>query len=326
MENPAQVFAPVFEFAENLATGIITEELSDPAPVLTQFLANQIESAVVAGGIVVDGVTTLGATAAGLPDGIAAAVAAIAEGNPGQAPIEIMNAVLTPAIQFLQRSIPQAEWLLQRPLAVAQALVPVVLESAFSLPIYLGISYVKPLIDTAAAAVGDVLAAVVTGDAGNAINAVQHGVKDVAMRTLDLTGATVAVISSTRQAVKTALQTQPVAPHSEQEQEQEQEQGVAARIQADVATGSRTTISTAVTPKSVRPSLRSIFGDGNKVRPGRALMRSGGNDRAMAQAPAAVAVKSAVTRAKSSPGRLAKVSAAPSGSSGAAASSGDSQE
>ncbi len=130
-------------------------------------------------------------------------------GDPAQASIEILNAIGTPIIQYVIQSVPSVEYLLQRPLAVAQALVPVVVESAISIPIYLGISYVKPLIDQAVFSIGEVLNAATTLDPGATINALQHGVKDVAMRTIDLANATGAVVHDTRQAVRTALQTQP---------------------------------------------------------------------------------------------------------------------
>ncbi|ART68670.1 hypothetical protein BTO20_08820 [Mycobacterium dioxanotrophicus] len=246
VENPADVFAPVFEFTEQVAAGLIAAEIADPAPVLTQFIANQIATATATGAIAINGVTTVAAIATGLPEGITAAAAAVAAGNPGQAPIEILNAVGIPAIQFLTESIPQAEWILQRPLAVAQALVPVALEST-SLPIYLGISYVKPLVDTAVVAVRDVADAASTGDPANAINAIQHGVKDVAMRTIDLANATASVVDSTRQVIKTALQTQPLQAY---------------------AGGTNTVAAQSLSTDPSRSSLRSVFGAGNKARPG----------------------------------------------------------
>ncbi|WP_458316888.1 hypothetical protein [Mycolicibacterium brisbanense] len=292
VENPADVFAPVFQFTEQVATGLIAAEIADPAPVLTQFIANQIAAATATGAIAVNGVTTVAAMATGLPEGIAAAAAAVATGNPDQAPIEILNAVGIPAIQFLMESIPQAEWVLQRPLAVAQALVPVALEST-SLPIYLGISYVKPLVDTAVVAVRDVADAASTGDPANAINAIQHGVKDVAMRTIDLAGATASVVDSTRQVIKTALQTQPVQ--------------ASARATDTVAAQS-------LSASAPRPSLRSVFGAGNKARPGQAPASATAPDGPQASSRPVRSERLPVKPLKSLVGKvksgLAKVSAA----------------
>ncbi|WP_273733175.1 hypothetical protein [Mycolicibacterium septicum] len=304
VENPAEVFAPVFEFSQEVIAGLIAAELSDPAPILNQLLMNQIATANVAGGIVVDGIKAAVDVVTGLPAGLSAAADAIAHGDPSQASIEILNAVGTPIIQYVIQSVPSVEYLLQRPLAVAQALVPVVVESAISIPIYLGISYVKPLIDQAVFSIGEVLDAAATLDPGATINAFQHGVKDVAMRTIDLANATAAVVHDTRQAVKIALQAQPVTPNPALER------AVESRVAATVDSPASTT--------HARPNLRSIFGKGNKVRPGQTVASSvgAGTDgtdapasvSAKPESPAAASVKSFVKKVKSGLNKPAKTS------------------
>ncbi|MEV0668629.1 hypothetical protein [Mycobacterium sp. NPDC050441] len=303
VENPADVFAPLFELSQEVIAGLIAAELSDPAPVLTQFVLNQIETATVTGGIALNGISTVAAVATGLPVGIAAAVAAIAQGNPGQAPIEILNAVGTPVIQFLIQSVPDVEWVLQRPLAVAQALVPVILESALSGPISLGLGPVKWTVDTAVAAVGNVLNAASTGDPVATINAFQHGVKDVAMQTVQLGAFTAEFVNTTRQGIKAALQTQPAAANSALARGTAIDQDVEpeARVSAAVGNSAPTT--------RTRPSLRSVFGNGNKVRPGPAAVSRGDDAPAKAGAPAAVSLKSMVDKVKSGLHKPVKASA-----------------
>lgn len=316
VENPAEVFAPVFEFSQEVIAGLIAAELSDPAPILNQLLMNQIATVNVAGGIVVDGIKTAVDVVTGLPAGLSAAADAIAHGDPSQASVEILNAVGTPIIQYVIQSVPSVEYLLQRPLAVAQALVPVVVESAISIPIYLGISYVKPLIDQAVFSIGEVLDAAATLDPGATINAFQHGVKDVAMRTIDLANATAAVVHDTRQAVKAALQTQAATPNlaleraAESGTGEEQDGAPATRLAATVDSPAPTT--------HARPNLRSIFGKGNKVRPGQTVASSAGAETdgadapesvsAKTESPAAASVKSFVKKVKSGLNKPAKAS------------------
>lgn len=289
VENPAEVFAPVFEFSQEVIAGLIAAELSDPAPILNQLLMNQIATVNVAGGIVVDGIKTAVDVVSGLPAGLSAAADAIAHGDPSQASIEILNAVGTPIIQYVIQSVPSVEYLLQRPLAVAQALVPVVVESAISIPIYLGISYVKPLIDQAVFSIGEVLDAAATLDPGATINAFQHGVKDVAMRTIDLANATAAVVHDTRQAVKAALQTQPATPNLALERAVESGTG----DEQDVAPATRVaaTVDSPASTTHARPNLRSIFGKGNKVRPGQTVASPAGAATDGTDAPESVSAK-----------------------------------
>ncbi|WP_135458431.1 hypothetical protein [Mycobacterium sp. DL99] len=318
VENPVEVFAPVLEFSQEVIAGLIAAELSDPAPILNQLLENQLATVNTTGAIVVDGIKTAVDVVPGLPAGLSAAADAIVHGNPGQAPIEILNAVGTPVIQYVIRSVPSVEYLLQRPLAVAQALVPVLVESAISIPIYLGISYVKPLIDQAVYSIGEVLKAAATLDPGTTINAFQHGVKDVAMRTIDLANATAAVGHDTRQAIKTALQTQPVTPNLALERRAEAGPATGTGDDQDVAPAARVaaTVDTSDSTTHARPALRSIFGKGNKVRPGQTVASLGDTDTDSAAAPAegkpespaATSVKSFVKKVKSGLNKPAKTS------------------
>lgn len=324
VENPAEVFAPVFEFSQQVIAGLIAAELADPAPILNQLLMNQIATVNTTGGIVVDGIRTAVDVVTGLPAGLSAAADAIVHGNPGQAPIEILNAIGTPIIQYLIQSVPPVEYLLQHPLAVAQALVPVAVESALSIPIYLGISYVKPLIDQAVFSTGEVLKAAATLDPGATINAFQHGLKDVTMRTIDLANATAAVVHDTRQAVKTALQAQPVTPNLALERAAESGTGDGDDI-APAALAAATVDSPAPTTHA-RQNLRSIFGKGNKVRPGQNVASPAGAETdgvdppasAKRESPASSSVKSLVKKLQSGLDKPAKASGdtASSGSAG----------
>lgn len=318
VENPAEVFAPVFQFSQEVIAGLIAAELSDPAPILNQLLMNQIATVNATGAIVVDGIKTAVDVVTGLPAGLSAAADAIVHGDPAQASIEILNAIGTPIVQYVIQSVPSVEYLLQRPLAVAQALVPVVVESAISIPIYLGISYVKPLIDQAVFSIGEVLNAATTLDPGATINALQHGVKDVAMRTIDLANATGAVVHDTRQAVKTALQTQPATTHLALERRVESvtPTDAGAGDDQDVALTSRVaaTVDSPASTTHARPNLRSIFGKGNKVRPGQTVASSGGAETdgtdtpapAKTESPAPASVKSFVKKVKSELNKPAK--------------------
>lgn len=248
VQNPADVFGEVFGYAQQLVTDLVAAELSDPAPILTQFVDNQIASAQATGAVAVNGIANIAALATGFPDVVANAMAA---GGLDQLPYAFAQAVAVQAFTFYAESAPQVQWILQRPLAVANALVPVLLAST-TLPIYVGFNYVTQIPMSASAAVKNVVDAALTGDPVATINAAQDGLVQVAERTIDVVRASASATFEVRDAIRNVMQTQPAAPESALER----------------TAAARPMLSTIASPTPERQStgLRAIFGKSDKTR------------------------------------------------------------
>jgi hypothetical protein len=180
IDNPVDVFRPVFDQAGAAIQGFINTQAANPFPVLRQFIKNQVESATILRGVGETAGQVLYVIATQLPGVLQRAIAKSLAGDPATAFGDVVQGILVPAGALLAK-MSHVYSVLQRPVAVFQELIA----AAFSRPqnfIIAGFTHGVPLIQQVIRSGQAIIDAVMTGDPVKAINAVQHGIADVASK------------------------------------------------------------------------------------------------------------------------------------------------
>jgi hypothetical protein len=186
IDNPVDVFRPVFDQAGAVIQGFIATQAANPFPALRQFIANQVESAAILreyGEIVGRSLQVMAMNMPGvLGRGLQKAIA----GDPATAFGDVLQGILLPAGSFVTE-LYRVYTVLQRPVAVLQELVA----AAFTRPsnfILAVMTFGIPVIQQVIRSGQLIIGAVTTGDPVNVINAVQHGIADVASKGVAFAG------------------------------------------------------------------------------------------------------------------------------------------
>ncbi|MET4431798.1 hypothetical protein [Mycolicibacterium sp. 624] len=182
IDNPVDVFRPVFDQAGAAIQGFINTQAANPFPVLKQFIKNQVESATILGGVGRTAGEVLYVIATRMPAILQSAIAKSLAGDPATAFGDIVQGILTPAGALLVK-MSHVYSVLQRPVAVFQELIA----ASFSRPqnfIIAGFTHGVPLIQQFIRSGQTIIDAVMTGNPVTILNAVQHGIADVASKAI----------------------------------------------------------------------------------------------------------------------------------------------
>lgn len=218
VDNPIDVFTPVVNAAGNWITSTVKTEIANPFPILHQIVTNQITTAHQLLEAVNAGAQGVGELAAGLPAALQAAGAKLAVGDVNGAIDAIISAGLNPIVGMITGIWTPLQSVLQRPFAVGQAMVPALFNAALSLTVGVVLSTVgigfdtgtTPFFQQIVKSTQAVLTAVTTLDPVNVVNAIQHGLADVALNLFtQLDQFTTGTIPYIRDTIIAALQATP---------------------------------------------------------------------------------------------------------------------
>jgi hypothetical protein len=180
IDNPVDVFRPVFDQAGAAIQGFINTQAANPFPVLKQFIKNQVESATILRGVGETAGQVVFNIVSGLPALLQNALEKSLAGDPATAFGDIVQGILLPASPLLLK-MSHVYSVLQRPVAVFQELIA----ASFSRPqnfIIAGITHGVPLIQQVIRSGQTIIGAVMTGNPVTILNALQHGIADVASK------------------------------------------------------------------------------------------------------------------------------------------------
>ncbi|MUL72390.1 MULTISPECIES: hypothetical protein [unclassified Mycolicibacterium] len=194
LDNPLAVFAPVVTALQQLAGTTVNAVETSINPLLQQIVINQLYTLQQAQQLIGNVAGGLGTLGAALPGTLQAVGAQLATGNVNGAIDALQNGIIQGGLQLITGISQPVQNILQRPLAVASALVPAMVTTVGSLVVVaiastLGIgcpdcTTVKPMVQQVVSSVQSVLQAVTTLNPINVINAVQHGIADVALNVM----------------------------------------------------------------------------------------------------------------------------------------------
>lgn len=220
LDNPLDVFGPIVTALQQLAGDTANVAATSVNPLLRQVVINQLYTLQQAQQLIGNVAGGLGTLGAALPSTLQAVGAQLATGNVNGAIDAFQSGILLGGLQLITGISQPIQNIVQRPLAVASALVPAMITTVQSLVIFavgstLGIGCsdcvtVKPIVQQMVSSIQSVLQAVTTLNPINVINAVQHGIADVTIDVIKqvdqfITDA-VPFIAST---IKTALNVNP---------------------------------------------------------------------------------------------------------------------
>lgn len=180
IDNPVDVFRPVFDQAGAAIQGFINTQAANPFPVLKQFIKNQVESATILRGVGETAGQVVFNIVSGLPALLQNALEKSLAGDPATAFGDIVQGILLPASPLLLK-MSHVYSVLQRPVAVFQELIA----ASFSRPqnfIIAGLTHGVPLIQQVIRSGQTIIGAVMTGNPVTILNALQHGIADVASK------------------------------------------------------------------------------------------------------------------------------------------------
>ncbi len=223
LDNPLEVFAPIVTAVQQLLGDTANTAATSINPLLRQVVVNQLYTLQQAQQLIGNVAGGLGTIGAALPGTLQAVGAQLATGNVNGAIDAFQSGIISGGLQLITGISQPIQNIVQRPLAVASALVPAMITTVQSLVIFavgstIGIGCsdcvtVKPIVQQMVSSIQSVLQAVTTLNPINVINAVQHGIADVTIDVIKqvdqfVTDA-VPFIASTIQA---ALNVNPNAP------------------------------------------------------------------------------------------------------------------
>lgn len=221
IDNPFEVFAPVVDAAGNWIASTIQTELANPLPILHQIVTNQITTAAGVLEAVQAGAKGVGELVGGLPAALGAAGQKLAVGDVNGAIDAILAAGLNPIVSLISGVWTPLQPVLERPFQVGQALVPALFDAALSVTLGVVLSTVgigfdtgtTPFVQQIVKSTQAVLAAVTTLNPINVLNAIQHGIADVAQNFVtQLDAFTTGTLPFVRDAIVRALQAPTPAP------------------------------------------------------------------------------------------------------------------
>ncbi len=205
LDNPLEVFGPIVTALQQLLGDTANTAATSINPLLRQVVINQLYTLQQAQQLIGNVAGGLGTIGAALPSTLQAVGAQLATGNVNGAIDAFQSGIILGGLQLITGISQPIQNIVQRPLAVASALVPAMITTVQSLVIYavgstLGIGCsdcvtVKPIVQQMVSSIQGVLQAVTTLNPINVINAVQHGIADV----------TIDVIKQVDQFVTTAV-------------------------------------------------------------------------------------------------------------------------
>ncbi|MUL75549.1 hypothetical protein [Mycolicibacterium sp. CBMA 226] len=223
LDNPLDVFAPIVAAVQQLLGDTGNAVVTNVNPLLRQVVINQLYTLQQAQQLIGNIAGGLGTIGAALPSTFQAVGAQLATGNVNGAIDAFQSGIIMGGLQLITGISQPIQNIVQRPLAVASALVPAMITTVQSLVIFavgstLGIGCsdcvtVKPIVQQVVSSIQSVLQAVTTLNPLNVINAVQHGIADVTVDVIKqvdqfVTDA-VPFIAST---IQTALNVNPNTP------------------------------------------------------------------------------------------------------------------
>ncbi|WP_273734895.1 hypothetical protein [Mycolicibacterium septicum] len=178
LDNPIEVFAPVFDQASALVQLMIANETATPAPILNAIIARVSADGKTLGEIG-NGLTTAASTlAANLPAALEAYGTHLAAGDLVGAYDAVVPAFIGPFLGLFNQVV-KLQNMLSADAGVIQALVrPLVYQVAWSFVTVPALAF-SNIARTSVVAIQDVGTAIVTGNPEAAANAVQHGLANV---------------------------------------------------------------------------------------------------------------------------------------------------
>ncbi len=223
LDNPLEVFGPIVTALQQLLGDTANTAETSINPLLQQVVINQLYTLQQAQQLIGNVAGGLGTIGAALPATLQAVGAQLATGNVNGAIDAFQNGIILGGVQLITGISQPMQNILQRPLAVASALVPAMITTVGSLVIFavgstLGIGCsdcvtVKPIVQQMVSSIQGVLQAVTTLNPINVINAVQHGIADMAVDVIkqvdQFVTTAVPYLAST---IQTALNVNPNTP------------------------------------------------------------------------------------------------------------------
>ncbi|MFV8162934.1 hypothetical protein ACNQVK_12680 [Mycobacterium sp. 134] len=178
LDNPIEVFAPVFDQASALVQLMIANETATPAPILNAIIARASADGKTLGEIG-NGLTTAASTlAANLPAALEAYGTHLAAGDLVGAYDAVVPAFIGPFLGLFNQVV-KLQNMLSADAGVMQALVrPLVYQVAWSFVTVPALAF-SNIARTSVVAIQDVGTAIVSGNPEAAANAVQHGLANV---------------------------------------------------------------------------------------------------------------------------------------------------
>ncbi|MEE6166396.1 MULTISPECIES: hypothetical protein [unclassified Mycolicibacterium] len=210
IDNPVEVFAPVFTGISAVIQNVIQGEVQNPFPILNG-LAGKLTADAQTLGAMAD---TLGLSYSGLiaalPQALAAAGQRVAAGDFTGAVQAFLPIAFSPFLQtffqytnlqtFVEKQFDLAGQLTKEAMGAAWALGPGNLLGVYS------------VITAATGTVDAVIKAVPTGDPAQVVNAIQHGVADFATATLGLANTVAGTFDAERWRIRDILNPPPPDP------------------------------------------------------------------------------------------------------------------
>lgn len=207
VDDPAEVFAPVFEAASAMIETALAYQLSNPAPALQQFVKNQVENATILGDFANLGAMTVGQIASDAPGVALAAIEKSLAGDPAGAFGDLVGGVMLPAVGLIVKA--GAVWsVFQRSVLVASELVRWAPGRVVSMVASLMVPGV-PAIQQLIRSTQSVATAVTSLDPVKVINAVQHGIADVSLANIAVGAVFATQINNSTKTLVRALQARP---------------------------------------------------------------------------------------------------------------------
>jgi hypothetical protein len=179
LENPVDVLAPILQQAVTDASGLITRELNNPAPILRAVLTNQTNNAFSLVNGAVDGSVLLGDAAFNAPAAIVTAGQQVLSGDLPGALATLQNATLVPVAGAAMVAVQTLQGVITNQLAIASRLAVAIPSAAMTI-VGATVNAVSQITLAAVQAGFGVFAAAITLNPVTVANAITDGVANVA--------------------------------------------------------------------------------------------------------------------------------------------------
>ena len=197
-------FEDVLAASRQIVQSLINSELENPAPILQQLIANQIESGTALFGAGQATAEAIVGIAQGLPAAFQDAADLVAAGDINGAINALLGSVVLGALPLIGTVLPQVQGVLERPFAVAQALVAPLTNAPIAIglgPLLGGVAVVQQAVTSIQA----VANAVGSGDPAEIGSAIQTGLADVSLAGVQAVGITLDQVNFVRGTIADAL-------------------------------------------------------------------------------------------------------------------------
>ena len=210
IDDPIAVFSPVFERVDTLVQQAIQAQIDNPFPIVNGLIGKAMSDGQLLGGVATVVGQQVSTVAANFPAAMGRAAQRAATGDFTGAVGEFTPVFSGPIFQLIQQW-PAIPAYVRQQFVVAGQLVSEAMGVSWSITMGQAMR-VFTVVNAVAGALDELAVAIPAGDAGRAVNAVQHGIANTADAVLSIAGGVRVHLDRSRVRVRNILNPPPPAP------------------------------------------------------------------------------------------------------------------